>query len=252
MCKCTGYILIRFIMNNIAERYHDIRTKVHNVALHHQRLPEEVTLLAVSKTISAVDVRLVADAGCQQFAENYVQEAVAKIKALSDLSLIWHFIGPIQSNKTQDIATHFDWVHSIDRIKIAKRLNAQRPEHCAPLQVCIQVNISNDPQKSGVALSDVDDFARALAPYSRIQLRGLMAIPAAGLPDAVLQQQFFALKTKQQTLQQLYPRCDMLSLGMSDDMELAVACGSTMVRIGTAIFGKRIPAAEKRPEEQLK
>ncbi len=220
----------------------DIRTKVQNAALHHKRLPEAVTLLAVSKTVSAADIRAVADAGCRQFAENYVQEALTKIAALHDLPLIWHFIGPLQSNKTQDIATHFDWVHSVDRLKIAQRLNAQRPEHCAPLQICIQVNISEDPQKSGVLLSEVEDFAKTLTGFERLQLRGLMAIPAVGLSEPALRTQYGALKAKQEYLQLRFPQCDTLSMGMSDDMETAIACGATMVRVGTAIFGKRAPS----------
>jgi len=226
-------------MNNIVNRYNDIRTIVRNAALCHKRAEDVVMLLPVSKRFPATDIRLLAEAGCLQFGENYVQEALEKMALLEDLEIVWHFIGPIQSNKTRDIAQHFEWVHGLDRIKIAKRLNEQRPADMNPLQVCIQVNISNEPQKAGVNIDDVVAFAGALAALPRIELRGLMAIPAATLTDSERAEQYRTLKDAQLALQHTYPRCDTLSLGMSDDLDTAIAYGSTLVRVGTAIFGAR-------------
>jgi len=200
---------------------------------------QAVQLLAVSKTWPADDLRNAANAGQHRFGENYLQEALIKIAALADLDLEWHFIGPIQSNKTRDIATHFDWVQSIDRLKIARRLSEQRPTELAPLNICIQVNIDDEASKSGVKSDEVLAFAEQLVPFKNIHLRGLMIIPQK---TENLQQQQDSFKKAHRLFSQLaaiYPTVDTLSMGMSNDMDLAIAQGSTMVRIGTALFGQR-------------
>jgi pyridoxal phosphate enzyme (YggS family) len=204
-----------------------------------------VRLLAVSKLQSAQAVRTACLAGQQAFGENYVQEALDKIAELADLreQIEWHLIGPLQSNKTRQAAEAFDWVQSVDRLKIAQRLNEQRPASLAPLNVCLQVNVSAESSKSGLALSEVPAVAHAVAALPRLRLRGLMAIPepAAGwaaqrLPHRQMHELFDALRAQGLAL-------DTLSLGMSDDLEAAVHEGSTMVRVGTALFGARPPRA---------
>ncbi len=203
------------------------------------RDPAEVRLLAVSKTWPAESVREAAAAGQRAFGENYVQEGVAKVEALADLGLEWHFIGPLQSNKTRLVANRFAWVHSIDRLKIAERLAEQRDVHLPPLDVCIQVNVSGEASKSGVAPADLPELARAVASLPRLRLRGLMAIPEP-TPDVALQRARFAsLRMLRDELNAAGLGLDTLSMGMSDDLEAAIAEGSTMVRVGTAIFGAR-------------
>lgn len=203
------------------------------------RAPQETHLLAVSKTWPAADVRAAAACGQHAFGENYVQEGVAKIEALADLDLEWHFIGPQQSNKTRQVAEHFAWVHTIDRFKIAERLSAQRPEHLPPLQVCVQVNVSGEASKSGVAPEETAALAHAVARLPRLQLRGLMAIPEPSEDEARLTAQFEVLRTLFAALKAEGLPLDTLSMGMSHDLESAVAAGATMVRVGTAIFGAR-------------
>ena len=203
------------------------------------RAPQEVSLLAVSKTWPASDVREAARCGQRAFGENYVQEGVDKAADLADLGLEWHFIGPLQSNKTRPVAEHFAWVHTIDRIKIAERLSAQRPEQLPPLQVCIQVNVSGEANKSGVAPEEAQALAQAVAKLPRLQLRGLMAVPEATDDAASLAMQFGRLSSIQEGLKQQGLPLDTLSMGMSHDLESAIAAGATMVRIGTAIFGAR-------------
>lgn len=200
-----------------------------------------VTLLAVSKTVPAERVREAFQAGQRAFGENYVQEGVEKIAALGDLrsQIQWHFIGPLQSNKTRPVAEQFDWVHAIDRLRIAERLSAQRPAGLAPLQVCIQVNISDETTKSGVAPADVLPLARAVAALPHLQLRGLMAIPAPAANAAAQRRPFAALRELLDQLRQSGLNVDTLSMGMSADMDAAIAEGATLVRIGTAIFGAR-------------
>lgn len=193
-----------------------------------------VTLLAVSKTQPAAAVRAAHAAGQSAFGENYVQEGVAKVAALADLSVEWHFIGPIQSNKTRAIAEHFAWVHSVDRLKIAQRLSEQRPAHLPPLQLLLQVNIDDEASKAGVSPAELPALAAAVAALPRLRLRGLMCIPRPGNVEA-----FQALAKTLQDLHATIPGLDTLSMGMSDDLEAAVAAGATMVRIGTAIFGAR-------------
>jgi pyridoxal phosphate enzyme (YggS family) len=201
-------------------------------------MPDAVQLLVVSKTFPAAAVREAFGAGAHAFGENYVQEGLAKVAELADLRerIEWHLIGPLQSNKTRSVAEAFDWVHSVDRLKIAERLAEQRPAGMPPLNVCLQVNISGEASKSGLAPADVAALAHRVAALPRLKLRGLMAVPEPG-PDALAQHQamaalFGALKAEGLAL-------DTLSLGMSADLEDAVRAGSTMVRVGSAIFGAR-------------
>jgi len=226
----------------LQERLAAVRTRIAQAARSASRPADAVRLLAVSKTFPAAAVQEAADAGQTEFGENYVQEAVEKIAALRNKTaspLIWHFIGPIQSNKTRPIAENFDWVHSIDRDKIARRLSEQRPDGLPPLQVCIEVNVSGEASKSGVAPGDVPALARLVADLPRLKLRGLMAIPEP-TDDMTLQRQRFAtLRGLLEALQKDGLAVDTLSMGMSADMDAAIAEGATMVRIGTAIFGQR-------------
>lgn len=196
-------------------------------------------LLAVSKTWPAERVRDAAAAGQQAFGENYVQEGVVKVEALAGLGLEWHFIGPLQSNKTRLVANSFAWVHSIDRLKIAERLSEQRDVHLPPLEVCIQVNVSGEESKSGVAPDDLPDLARAVAALPRLRLRGLMAIPEPTSDVALQRARFACLRQLRDQLNAGGLQLDTLSMGMSDDLEAAIAEGATMVRVGTAIFGGR-------------
>jgi pyridoxal phosphate enzyme (YggS family) len=205
------------------------------------RDPRSVALLAVSKTFPAEDVRAAHAAGQRAFGENYVQEALAKLTALADLraSLEWHFIGPLQSNKTRPVAEAFDWVHSVDRLKIAQRLSEQRPENLPPLNVCLQVNVSGEASKAGVSPAEAAETARVIAALPRLRLRGLMSIPEPG--DSIEQQ-----RAPHRQLRELFEQLradglelDTLSMGMSSDLEAAVLEGATMVRVGTAIFGAR-------------
>ena len=226
-------------MPSIAENIFRVGQQIAEAAQACGRAPEAVTLLAVSKTQSAATVREAYAAGQRDFGENYVQEALDKIGALPLPGLVWHFIGPLQSNKTRDIASHFDWVHSVDRLKIATRLNEQRPAGMAPLNVCIQVNISEEDSKSGVAMADVEALCEALQSLPNLRLRGLMAIPAP-CDDPVAQRAVYApLTALLRQLQARYPGMDTLSIGMSADIAAAIAEGSTLVRVGTAIFGAR-------------
>ncbi len=226
-------------MPSIAENIFRVGQQIAEAAQACGRAPGAVTLLAVSKTQSAATVREAYEAGQRDFGENYVQEALDKIGALPLPGLVWHFIGPLQSNKTRDIASHFDWVHSVDRLKIAVRLNEQRPAGMAPLNVCIQVNISEEDSKSGVALADVEALCEALQSLPNLRLRGLMAIPAP-CDDPVAQRAVYApLTALLRQLQARYPGMDTLSIGMSADIAAAIAEGSTLVRVGTAIFGAR-------------
>jgi pyridoxal phosphate enzyme (YggS family) len=194
------------------------------------RPPVAVQLLCVSKTQPAEAVRAAYELGERHFGENYVQEGVAKIEALRELAQAqWHFIGPLQSNKTRLVAEHFDWVHSVDSLKLAQRLSAQRPADLPPLQICLQVNTSGEATKSGVGMAELPALASAVAKLPQLQLRGLMHIPAAG-SDADVHRQLAAL---------LQPGMDQLSMGMSEDLEAAIAAGATWLRVGTAIFGAR-------------
>ncbi|HEY9103197.1 YggS family pyridoxal phosphate-dependent enzyme [Chitinimonas sp.] len=204
----------------------------------------DCSLLAVSKTFPAEAVRLCHAAGQRAFGENYVQELVDKAAQLSDLAdLEWHFIGPLQSNKTRPVAECAHWVHSIDRLKIAERLSAQRPEGLPPLQVCVQVNVSGEDSKSGCRPDEAVALAQAVAALPRLQLRGLMCIPEPTEDAAVLASQFAQLRHLRDTLRQQGLPLDTLSMGMSADLELAIAQGATLVRVGTALFGTRTVTA---------
>ncbi len=207
------------------------------------RDPSSVTLLAVSKTFGPEAVIEAADAGQREFGENYVQEALEKIAAVKarrrDRDLIWHFIGPLQSNKTRPVAEQVDWVHSVDRLKIAQRLSEQRPLHLPPLNICVQVNVSGEASKSGVPPDALLVLAAQVAVLPRLRLRGLMAIPEPVEDPALQRQPFAKLCQLQQRLREAGIHTDTLSMGMSADMSAAIAEGATIVRIGTAIFGKR-------------
>ncbi len=207
------------------------------------RRVDSVTLLAVSKTFPADAVREAFAAGCRQFGENYVQEALDKISTLADLraQITWHLIGPLQSNKTRPVAEAFDWVHSVDRLKIAQRLSEQRPASLPPLQVCLQVNISGETSKSGLLPAEVPDVAQAVAALPRLRLRGLMAIPEPAADLAAQRAPHRALHALLHTLNDQGLALDTLSMGMSADLDAAVAEGATLVRVGTAIFGGRAP-----------
>jgi hypothetical protein len=225
----------QLLRDNIAKLLQRVRLS----AEKSQRRDSDILVLAVSKTRSAADMRAAQACGLLEFGESYLQEALQKMPELEDLDLTWHFIGPIQSNKTRPIAEHFDWVHSIDRGKIARRLSEQRPPDMAPLQVCVQVNISGETSKSGATLEDLPQLVREIITLPQLQLRGLMAIPAA-TGDPQLQRQSFArLRTALGQLQLIAPAMDTLSMGMSGDIEAAIAEGATIVRVGTAIFGPR-------------
>lgn len=203
------------------------------------RNSSSVTLIAVSKTFGPEAVRECAQAGQQAFGENYLQEALDKIEALRDMPMEWHFIGPIQSNKTRPIAENFHWVHSVERERVAVRLDAARPAGLPPLNICLQVNVSGEASKSGVAPDEVAALAQAVRPLTRLRLRGLMAIPEPTTDVALRRRRFALLRELQQQLIAQGHTLDTLSMGMSDDLEDAVAEGATMVRIGTAIFGRR-------------
>lgn len=216
-----------------------VRQRVADAARACGRDPAAVGLIAVSKTFGADAVAAAHACGQRVFGENYVQEAVDKIVALASLGLEWHFIGPIQSNKTRQIAENFAWVHSVDRAKIAERLSAARPDALAPLQVCIQINIGDENTKSGVAPADAPALARAIAALPRLKLRGLMTIPPAS-DDPAQQRRYFAeLRKLKEQLAMAGVALDTLSMGMSADLEAAIAEGATLVRVGTAIFGQR-------------
>lgn len=210
------------------------------------RDPREVSLLAVSKTWPAACLREAAAAGQQAFGESYVQEAVAKMDVLADLPLEWHFIGPLQSNKTRLVAERFAWVHSVERLKIAERLSAQRPAQLAPLQVCVQVNVSGETSKGGCAPSEAGELANAVARLPGLRLRGLMAIPEPTGDLRLLRSRFALLRGLREEIVGDGLALDVLSMGMSHDLEIAIAEGATVVRIGTAIFGERAPGAGAR------
>ena len=236
-------------MTLIATHLEQVRRRIQDAALAVKRNPSGITLMAVSKTFPVQDIEQAIAAGQMVFGENYVQEGVEKIQILSALhpKLEWHFIGPLQSNKTKDVAAHFDWVHSIDRLKIAERLSIQRGELAIPkkLQLCVQVNVSNEDSKSGIPLKEAETLCSAIAQLPHVSLRGLMAIPAPTSDLMIQGQAFEAVEDCFKQIQVKYfkevgfQEFNTLSMGMSDDMESAIAHGSTIVRVGTAIFGKR-------------
>ena len=231
-------------MTTLKERLNAVVGRIAQACIEAGREPSSVTLLAVSKLHPAQAVREAAAAGQRAFGENYVQEGLDKLTALQDLRhlLEWHLIGPLQSNKTRAVAEAFDWVHSVDRLKIAQRLSDQRPHHLPPLNLCLQVNISGEASKSGLAPDEVAQVAQAVAALPRLRLRGLMAIPEPAQGVDAQRAPHRALRLLQAELIQQGLTLDTLSMGMSDDLEAAVAEGSTLVRVGTAIFGPRSPA----------
>ena len=225
-------------MTMIRANLQSVRQRIARACALAQRNVDEVRLLAVSKTFGAPSVREAYEAGQTAFGENYIQEAVDKITELAALPLEWHCIGPIQSNKTRLVAEHFDWAHSVDRLKVAQRLSQQRPSHRAPLQVCLQVNIDGGATKSGVAPGDALALAREVAQLPGLVLRGLMTIPEPG-PDETMMAVHRRARALFDELRRSGLALDTLSMGMTADLETAIAAGATMVRVGTAIFGAR-------------
>ncbi len=226
-------------MDTIEKRLQAVKSRIARACAAAGRDPRDIVLVAVSKTFPAAAVRAAHAAGQRDFGENHAQDAVAKLDALTDLDLVWHFIGPVQSNKTRVIAERFAWIHSVDRLKIAERLATQRPEALPPLQACIQVNVSGESTKSGVAPEAAPALARAIAGLPRLRLRGLMAIPEPTDDAALQRRRFESLRDLKDRLVDEGMPLDTLSMGMSDDLEAAIAAGATMVRVGTAIFGAR-------------
>ena len=228
-------------MNSVIGNLQTVRSRIAQGCVAARRVVDSVTLLAVSKTFPADAVREAFAAGQRQFGENYVQEALDKIAALADLrsQITWHLIGPLQSNKTRPVAAAFDWVHSVDRLKIAQRLSEQRPAELPPLQLCLQVNISGEASKNGLLPDEVLAVAQAVAQLPRVRLRGLMAIPEPAGDEAAQRAPHRALRELLVALNDAGLGLDTLSMGMSADLEAAVAEGATIVRVGTAVFGGR-------------
>ncbi len=229
-------------MTALSANLQAVRARIESACRRAGRDPSEVRLLAVSKTFPADAVVAAAGEGQRAFGENYVQEGCGKVEQLAALGLEWHFIGPLQSNKSRLVATHFDWVHSVDRLKIAQRLSEQRAPQLAPINVCLQVNVSGEASKSGVAPGEVVELARAVSALPQLRLRGLMAIPEPTEDEALLRSRFALLRSlRDQINDVLALGLDTLSMGMSSDLDLAIAEGATIVRVGTAIFGSRTP-----------
>ena len=225
---------------NLTLHVNHVRSRIRNAAIAAGRDPDSVTLVAVTKAKTAESVRLAATAGVTDFGENYLQEALAKMDQLASLSLLWHFIGAIQSNKTRAIAERFDWVHSVDRLNVARRLSEQRPFHAPPLNVCIQVALVPEPTKGGVSADALPQLAGAVAELPRLRLRGLMCLPPPQPTPGDERAVFARLRVALQGLNAGGLKLDTLSMGMSGDFESAIAEGATLVRIGTALFGSRV------------
>ena len=226
-------------MTTIASGLENVKARIRDIAEKIGRQPETITLLAASKTNPAERLREAFAAGQTIFGENYLQEALVKISSLTDLPIEWHFIGPIQSNKTKRIAENFSWVHSVDRKKIADRLSKDRPESLPPLQICLQVNVSGEDSKSGVAPEVITELAAHVVSLPRLKLRGLMAVPELTTATALQRSQFRMLREAYDQLRRDNYDLDTVSMGMSEDMDIAIEEGATMVRVGTAIFGPR-------------
>jgi PLP dependent protein len=225
--------------DHLLPRLKETRTRIASAATKYGRNPESVGLVAISKMHRADSIRALAELGQRDFGENYVQEALPKLDALEDLNLVWHFTGQLQSNKTREVAERFAWVHTLDRERIAVRLNEQRPHHASPIQVCIQVRLGDEPGKGGIAPAEVLALARRIAQLPRLELRGLMSIPP---PTDTFEEQrawFEKLAQCRRELSSQGVALDTLSMGMSQDLEAAIAAGATWVRIGTALFGER-------------
>jgi PLP dependent protein len=223
------------ITDNLAQIHNEICSSEKQF----QRDQGSVCLLAVSKTRTADEIMMAINEGQRHFGENYCQEAIEKIEIINRPDIIWHFIGPIQSNKTNQIAHHFDWVHAIDRIKIARRLNEARPREKPPLNICVQINISGEASKSGISIDDSANFIEELKPFKQLKVRGLMSLPAPTDDFDEQRNAFSLLNKKLHDLNQNEPTLDTLSIGTSQDMKAAIAEGATIVRIGTALFGPR-------------
>ena len=228
-------------MSKLQDNLQTVGASINKMAQQHQRKTSNIQLLAVSKRHPADKIEEAFKLGQKSFGENYVQELLEKAKCLQHLSIEWHFIGPLQSNKTKVIAEAVSWVHAIDRLKIAERLSNQRPEKLAPLNICIQVNISNEESKSGVIIDDVEALAKEISKLSRLKLRGLMVIPSPEIDFDKQRSAFAKLADLKDRLNKKGYELDTLSMGMSNDMEAAIAEGATIIRIGTAIFGTRKP-----------
>ena len=242
-------------MSTIADRLEQVWSRITQAANAAGRDPASIKLLAVSKTHPVAELEAALAAGQTAFGESYLQDALPKIEAIGNRAE-WHFIGPIQSNKTRQIAAHFDWVHSVDRIKIAQRLSEQRPKELPPLNVCLQVNTSGETAKAGIPPADTRALAEVVNMLPHLRLRGLMTIPAREQDTARQRQPFHQLRTLFEQLNKNGFNLDTLSMGMSDDMEAAIAEGATLLRIGTAIFGPRQAKAthnsgEKQSSEQI-
>ncbi len=238
-CYTSKALQIKLIMTIISANLQAVLARISEAARNCGRSPDEIKLLAVSKTWPASSVQEAARAGQKAFGENYVQEGVDKVREAAMPDLEWHFIGPLQSNKTRPVAEAFQWVHSVDRIKIAERLSLQRPDSLPPLQICLQVNISNEDTKSGIPAEEIANLARQISRLPRLKLRGLMTIPA---PSAGCVQQRLPFRRLRELFEQLNREgfaLDTLSMGMSNDIEAAIAEGATLLRVGTAIFGER-------------
>ncbi len=227
------------VTNNLHMRLYRIRIEIDEAERQFGRQPGSVKLLAVSKTRDVADILALVQLGVSDFGENYVQEGRTKIEQLSEQPNTWHFIGPIQSNKTRQIAEYFDWVHSVERVKIANRLNTARPPDLPPLNICIQVNIDAEPSKSGVHPDEVERLAEQILPIPRLRLRGLMAMPVLADDFSVQRRSFTKLRYLQEQLIDSGFQFDTLSMGTTNDMRAAIAEGATIVRIGTALFGPR-------------
>jgi pyridoxal phosphate enzyme (YggS family) len=229
------------VMSNslILQNVTKLSNRVRLAAQKSQRSPQDISIVAASKTRSAEIIEQAFDAGLTNFGENYLQEALEKIEQLRALKIVWHFIGPIQSNKTRSIAENFDWVHSVDRAKVARRLSAQRPDNLPPLQLCLQVNISQEPSKSGVLVQELPELMQEISELRNIQLRGLMAIPAATADTHQQLLAFGQMRELLESVQAMSSTMDTLSMGMSGDLEVAIAQGSTLIRVGSDIFGPR-------------
>lgn len=229
---------------NVATNIAKVRERIGRACRSAGRAESEITLIAVSKTQSDVAIRAAYAAGVSDIGENYCQEAIEKIAMLGDLPLTWHFIGPLQSNKTRLVAEHFAWVHSVDRLKLAQRLSAQRPHELPPLNVCVQVNIDDEVSKSGVAPEELSSLLEAIIELSNLRVRGLMAIPKPHTNPSDQRKALIKMRTLFERQRQRWPQLDTLSMGMSDDFELAIEAGATMVRVGTDIFGARAGSKE--------
>ena len=229
------------VMSNslILQNVTKLTSRVRLAAQKSQRSPRDISIVAASKTRPAEIIEQAFEAGLTNFGENYLQESLEKIEQLRALKIVWHFIGPIQSNKTRSIAENFDWVHSVDRAKVARRLSAQRPDNLPPLQLCLQVNISQEPSKSGVTAQEVPELVQEISELKNIQLRGLMAIPAATTDAHQQLLAFGQMRELLESVQAMSSTMDTLSMGMSGDLEAAIAQGSTLIRVGSDIFGPR-------------